>query len=218
MYETEDTSTPKFLGPGLIRYPFSAEGDLATLEIVQQFIVRAESYAPLALNTAYSSSANLAAHPVGTFFHIGDTDPVEVDAGIVSFTRTWGNVPAPRFDYETFAATFPGIAYTAGANRLPFQRVVNLELQKEYFQVGAGLLYTSPGLVPVIPATAFQYPTDTTPRDPSDFFLAATTTPTSTDWLDDITAGLFSYVVEASTLERYKGNIYVRSTRRVRPL
>jgi hypothetical protein len=218
MYETENTSTPRFLGPGLIRYPFSSEGDLTTLEIVQQFIVRAESYAPLALNTAYSSSANLAAHPVGTFFHLGDTDPAEVDAGIVSFTRTWGNVPATRFDYETFAATFPGIAYTGPSNRFPFQRTVTSQLQKEYFQVGAGLTYTTPAAIPVVPATEFLYPTELTPRDPSDFFLAATTSPTSAAWVASISAAAFTYAVEASTLERYKGNIYVRITRLVRPL
>lgn len=217
-YETEATTSPVFLDVGLVEYPFIEYGDNTALEVTQKFAVRAANYAPIALNTAYSSSANLPSHPGGSLYFVGDTKPIDIGAGCVGFTRRWVKPPASTlYNYTTAAVTFPGIAYAGEDSRRPFQRVVTVQIAMDYYVVG-GVAYPTVADIPTEDATEFKYSYETAPRDAGNIQLNAFSTPTAASWIAGIATAAFSYVIEASTIERYAGNIYVRTTKRVRPI
>jgi hypothetical protein len=172
--------------------------------------VQRTAYTPPALNTALAGAA--------TFYFVGDVDHQTEIGDQLTFTRLYANIPATGHDYETYAATFPGLGVSGGNNRLPFQRVVAAQLQLDFYLVGTGGSHATAADIPVVAATSFRYPTDSADRDAGDIFLGTSTTPAATDWLDDVADEDFTYTVTASTVRRYLGNIYVRGTRRVRPL
>jgi hypothetical protein len=172
--------------------------------------VQRTAYTPPALNTALAGAA--------TFYFVGDVDHQTQLGDQLTFTRLYSNIPTARFDYETFAATFPGIGYSGAANREPFQRPVTSQLHQEYYLVGTGGSHASADLIPVVDATSFRNFGDTTDRDAGDIYLITSTTPAAADWITEVGDADFTYVVAASTVRRYLGNIYVRTTRRVRPL
>jgi len=213
-YESQATTSAIFLDVGRVEYPFSANGDAVTLDVYQTFAVRPESYTPATLNDAYSSSANLTSHPTGSIYCVGDTPPSPIDGGLVTFTRRWSKIPATRYDYETYVATFPGVLY----QRNPFQKSVTSQIEFNYYMVGSGLTYATAADIPVVSPTSFRYSGDALDRDADDMFLTTTTTPSQSTWETAVSTAAFSYVVEPSTLTRYAGNIWLRTTRRVRPL
>ena len=99
-YESHVTTSPVFDKPAKIIYPFAAEGDNTTKEVHQPYIQLADRYAPPTLGAVFvpATDANFSGSPVsiGSAYCIGDTEPQEGEAGIVSFTRKWANIPAAR--------------------------------------------------------------------------------------------------------------------------
>lgn len=111
-YESHVTTSPVFDKPAKIIYPFAEIGDYTTKEVHQPLLQLADQYAPPTLDSAFSTSlANLSGSPVsiGSAYCIGDTQPQPAEAGLVSFTRKWSNIPATYTDYiGSMAYTYPG--------------------------------------------------------------------------------------------------------------
>ena len=99
-YESHVTTSPVFAAPAKITYPFANQGDTATKMVHQPLLQLADRYAPPTLGTAFvgATDANFSGSPVtiGSAYCIGDTEPQPADAGLVSFTRMWANIPASR--------------------------------------------------------------------------------------------------------------------------
>lgn len=98
-YESHVTTSPVFDRPAKITYPFASQGDIATKIVHQPLLQLADRYVPPTLGSVFSSGlANLSGSPVtiGDAYCIGDTEPQPTDSGLVSFTRMWSNIPAPR--------------------------------------------------------------------------------------------------------------------------
>jgi hypothetical protein len=123
-YETHVTTSPIFDKPAKIIYPFADLGDLATKEIHQPLVQLADRYAPPTLGAAFvpATDANFSGSPVstGSAYCIGDTEPQEIEAGLVSFVRKWANIPATRKDYPgSTAYPFPAVdKETTGASNV----------------------------------------------------------------------------------------------------
>lgn len=218
-YDPNTTTTAQYSGPLVIENPLHAVGVTGHYFATQRYFVQSESYVPAVLNSTRVIYAGTGSE--ATLYCVGDTKPNMDEAGTVSYERMWCNVPATWNDYTTFAATFPGYSYAATEPaRSPFTREVAAEVENAYYRIGTDgdADYASPDLIPVENATTFSYSHDDTARDASDMYLRVTTTPTSTAWTALVAAEEFTYVVQASTLERYAGNIWLRKTIRVRPL
>jgi hypothetical protein len=99
-YESHVTTSPVFDRPAKIVYPFSEVGDNATKEVHQTLYQLADRYAPPTLGAVFvgATDANFSGSPVtiGSAYCIGDFDLNESEAGLVSFTRKWSNIPAIR--------------------------------------------------------------------------------------------------------------------------
>ena len=98
-YESHVTTSAVFDKPAYITYPFAKDGDTATKIVHQPLLQLADRYVPPTLGGVFSSGlANLSGSPVtiGDAYCIGDTEPQPAEAGLVSFTRMWANIPASR--------------------------------------------------------------------------------------------------------------------------
>lgn len=214
-YEFTPTTVPVFAGPGLLRFPFANVGDAATVIVDQAFMLRPESYESPILNTVYSSSGYFTDDPsISTAYLVGDTTPSPVDGGLVQYIRSWASVPESREEYESISATFPGIQN----QRAPFTETVTAQITIDYFLVGPSQTYEDPSEIPTIPATKFLDSAWSTGAPADAFFLSGSTSPLLGTWLAGVTAEEFTYIIQASTLERWMGNIYARSYVSVRPL
>jgi hypothetical protein len=196
---------------GAARKSFPFDGDNSSFIVEQDYMIALSSFSPLALSTALQ----------------------DLGGGIVKWTRTYAQIPATRSEYSTFAYTFigflgAGIApysqydIQAGDQRDPFLKVVMSRVYNEYFLCATGQTYTTPSAIPVINAQSYNF--DGLPNnkvnylvDPAINPLSTATEPTLPDYRDMVTAG-DEIVAEDSTLERWMGNIYVRSTRYVKAL
>lgn len=118
-YESHVTTSPVFDKPAKIVYPFAKLGDYTTKEVWQPLLQLADRYAPPTIGAVFvgATDANFSGSPVtiGSAYCIGDTEPQETEAGLVSFTRKWSNIPATNTDYigsTTF--TYPSVITTTG--------------------------------------------------------------------------------------------------------
>lgn len=217
VYDPEDTSSPIWAKPGLVTFPFASLGDTATKLVSQVFFVRPEDYAPLTLADEYDSaeifsSANLSTHPTGVLKFVGDTEPQPEDGGLVSFTRSWAHVPATRKEYSLAAYTFPGFSSVLGsfAGRAAISFPTPTEITYEYVFAsgGAGITLSSETRV-----------TDTGTLDApllSEVYLNSITNPTRSAYQtlidSDTDSSSYSITAEMQSVERWKGDIYVKKT------
>jgi len=113
-------ATPTCVG-GVIKYPFANEGDSATKVYVHDMQVARANYAPLAFNNFMETGGGANQQkPVrspfaddANAFWVGDSEPTDNGTSIVSFQRTFANVPAPRLEGNgIYAFTYPGISAT----------------------------------------------------------------------------------------------------------
>lgn len=217
-YESEDTTALVQAGPARFWYPFIDRGDVVTKIVEQEYYVQAHKYVVPAIGTAYSANGLFTspAPTIGNAYFIGDSEPVNESAGLIRFARRWANVPASRNEYSSYAATFPGIANERGS----FTLTVTAQITYDYFRVGAGLTYTTPQEIPIISATAFLEDAWGSPSTADGFFInnniVNPSTPSLTAWL--AAAGTYYYKPEASKLERWQGNIWVRTSLAVLPI
>lgn len=146
--------------------------------IEQDYVVNADSFSPLALNTP---------HPTKPSYKlVMETQPQDVGSGAVRFTRTYAQVPSQHDVWTTTAYNFIGFwgyripiisanvgfttyTYAAGVpvGRERFMERANMRLQHDYFLIGAGGTYASAGSIPLIQSqkyreklTGFSYWTD----------------------------------------------------------
>jgi hypothetical protein len=210
---------------GAARKSFPFDGDNSSFIVEQDFMIALSSFSPLALSTAHGTYTNA--------YLVKESPLQDLGGGIVKWTRTYAQIPATRSEYSTFAYTFigflgAGIApysqydIQAGDQRDPFLKVVMSRVYNEYFLCATGQTYTTPSAIPVINAQSYNF--DGLPNnkvnylvDPAINPLSTATEPTLPDYRDMVTAG-DEIVAEDSTLERWMGNIYVRSTRYVKAL
>lgn len=199
VYDPLDCTEPQPTGPMVFTYPFADVGDESHVVASQEYNVIADDYEPPTIGSTITIGA-------ATLYCVGDSEPQKIEAGLVNFTRKWASKPATRFDYESFAATFPGLLF----QRDSFTRVCTSQVQYEYF-------VTDPSAIPQIPQTGFRDVGYSLDASPDGFYLSSTTTPTAATYAGLVSAAAYTTVVEASSLSRYMGNIYQRVTRRVKP-
>ena len=116
-YESHVTTSPVFDKPAYITYPFANQGDTATKIVHQPLLQLSDRYAPPTLGGVFSSGlANLSGSPVtiGNAYCVGDTEPQPAEAGLVSFTRMWANIPADRI-VPIGSTIITAVGLTAGA-------------------------------------------------------------------------------------------------------
>lgn len=221
-YESHTTSSAVFAAPAFITYPFGELEDTATKIVSQPLMQLADQYAPPTIGGTFSTGlANLSGSPItiGDAYCIGDSEPQLVEAGIVSFTRSWANIPATRYDYETQAFTFPSLFITFEI-RPSVSKTSTVQISHEYYRVGAGLTYTSPDLIPLVSETMVTYLSGARAFILSDTQLnngggvMDLSSPTYSTYNGWISAKTYNIVAECS-IERWKGNIWCRKTRRV---
>jgi len=82
-----------------ITYPFQGIGDTTAIIYERDFVIASASWTPLALNTADATYS--------TAFLFEETEPQEIGAGIVQWTRRFGTVPSSFTSYTYEAYTFP---------------------------------------------------------------------------------------------------------------
>lgn len=190
---------------GAPQYITPPEGVTEFIGVQQKMWQVITAYTPPTLST-------VATYFSSTCYLTGDSGFSEVGGGVMEFTREFAKKPSTYYEYMTTAATFPGVS---GA-RLPFTREVTMQVENNFFTVGTGLDYASPDLIPVIAAQTFYYLGWL--YDVSNIYLSGSTTPTATSWSSLVTTGGYTYVIKASSLERWRGNIWLRKTQRVIPL
>jgi len=210
---------------GATRKSFPFDGDNSSFIVEQDYMIALSSFSPLALSTAHGTYTDA--------YLVKESPLQDLGGGIVKWTRTYAQIPATRDEYGSASYLFIGFLgvhvapysqYDTLVNdeRDPFQKVVTSRLTKEYFLCAAGQTYTTPSAIPTIEAQSYHF--DGHPNnkvlylvDPAINTISAETIPSLPDYRDMVTAG-DEIVAEDSTLERWMGNIYVRSTRYVKAL
>lgn len=205
-YDPLNATTEIADGPLIVTRPFLDVGDANHVVAERRYFVVSEDYDPPALSGPISIGAE-------TAYFVGDFGHSEAESGLTSFTRRWASVPALRYDYQTFIATYPGIF----DQRDSFTRSVTSQLEIEYFLCIPGQPYPTPDAIPTISAEEYFYLGDSLPRPAENFYLDASSTPTLGTYMGTVTAGDYTIVAEDSSLERYMGDIWARTTRRVKP-
>ena len=215
-YESHVTTSAVFDKPARIEYPFGEQGDVATKIVYQPLLQLADRYVAPTIGGAFSDAlANFSGSPVsiGTAYCIGDSAPQLVEAGLVSFTRGWANIPATSYDYALIPVTFPALRNM----RPSFSAVVMSKVSTEYYRVQAATTYATPDNLPV---AAISNVTSTSGIDVpllssvelNNFLTGIYATDPSID--DYQSASTYSIVVDCK-IERWKGNIWKVITSRV---
>lgn len=86
----------------------------ARLVFRQRYWQRADSWAPVTLNTAFDYPGNTSLYVPGeaavSFYLVGEDNFQDQRGGILVWDRTYAQVPANRYDYLTYPYEFPAIA------------------------------------------------------------------------------------------------------------
>lgn len=199
----------------------------------QEFMIGIKNYTPLALNTP---------HPDFATYFLVSPEPEKKDqsGGMVKWTRTYAQVPASytepggnlNYTIIGFEGVF-GIGVTDIAGRPTRPDNLECQLLHDFFLVGPmPLEYQSWEAIPMISATEYVYDYHAiNPANNNDFFPTTlltnkppfniATIPSRADYEAMILADAedptsFSLVAENSTIERWMGNIYRRTTRKVK--
>ena len=153
-YTDGDFTSPVAISRPRLSQPFA--GDAGEYMLKQDFMVNAANFSPLALSTAYPSD------PFTSYILTGESELQNRDAGVVTWTRTYCQIPSQRNDgasmayrfigYQAVIAASGGIttAYTPGRNR--FVRTVPSRIQHDYF------LATDPTTIALIQEQFYYVP------------------------------------------------------------
>lgn len=135
--------------------------------IEQDYIVNADNFSPLALNTPHATKPS--------YKLVAETQPQDIGSGAVRFTRTYAQVPATHDAWSTTAYNFIGFwgyrvpiisanvgfttyNYAAGVP-IGRERVLdpaNVRIQNDYFLIGTGGTYASAGSIPLIQSQKYR--------------------------------------------------------------
>lgn len=185
----------------------------------QEFSQDADSFTPTALNTPHPDDPTPS---TPTWILVEETNFQDLGANVRQWTRRYARKPD---DYSemggTIAYNFIGFYGVFGLNvpavtgRGRFVEVVPVRVQRDFFLIGpeAYCDYTTPQEIPVIQEQIY-YITD--PEQKTDYLgddtiLDTPSTPTRTDY-EAMIAAQDEIVAQASKVERWQGNIYVRET------
>jgi len=199
-------------GPVTPAYPFYNKfGDADHVVFSQPMTQYFEDYAPVAINTTYTINGV-------SVYLLGDSPLQNIGAGVAQFDRNYANIPDPHFDYETGSFTYPG--YFGG--RPPTTQTSSVQIGYEYYIVGPGQTYETPGELPLVADTRLIYYSglDVSILSGGEIFVGPATTPTDTDYAALVTADLtspdsYSIVVDSKP-EHYAGGIWAVVTRRTK--
>lgn len=124
----------------------------------QPFMQLRANVSALALGTAHPSAGLTPDY--STYVLVAEGEKQDVGGGLVRWNRTYAAVPDTHDEWESYAYNFIGTGpYGALASnyvgRLRFVERVTSRVRHEYFMVGAGQTYTTPGAIPVNRAFAY---------------------------------------------------------------
>lgn len=207
---------------GAARTSYPIEGDFTAKVIAQDFMVAFASYSAPTISTAHATFT--------TAYLIGDSELVDLGGGIARFTRTWATVPADRDEFGTYAFQFPGLLGTAPPPYDAYWVATDDGRDPRTEQAKSRIAYHyqlgTPGTITIIPAQVWTL--DSNPEARILYLLAAGTywsdsNPTKEEYLALVAGGTGlgtganagEFVAEASNVERYMGDIWVRTTRYV---
>lgn len=200
--------------------PFADQGVNIDYLLHQDFIQNLNDYTPLALDTPHPDFAD--------FILVSEGPQTDLNGGKIRWTRTYAKVPAEfsrpagnySYNFIGFYGSF-GINVTTVTGRNRFTKNVPVRLTRTFFNT------TDPDAdIPEVPATRYYY--GSSPNVDVDFLadsppFTEATTPSRTAYealiaTDAGAPASYSLVVESSTVQVWKGNIYVRETRYVKAL
>jgi len=218
----EDFALVRAVAGTYIEYPFIEQGDPAT-KIYHMICQMAQSeYSATAISLdatmATATTAGVIALPFtgdSAAYFVGDFGHAPVDGGMVEFERIFANIPATRNNqFEgTYAYSYPGIYDPDGSSsRYPKSIPTGSVVDYTYYLPGVttGIATFSD----VIETPVFTVINPFSGQEIG--WLSDLTTPTVTAYLAKVTAG--EYLVVASEIKQYKGNIIQRADVKVRAL
>lgn len=215
----------------------------AAICIEQEFQVAEAFYVPMPLNTLYDPTWSVGWGNtyvnLGNCFLVEESSLKGIGGGFVRFIRKFANLPPNRNEFESYNATYPPLNY-GDSIRFGFSRIVNSRLFYEYFVFDNLDLLTGIPLYPgghrINTAIPVSYPVLF--EEFKGFKAVADAVKNNNlldpdqpldDASDNPDTGLFttpSYlhyaawrdlgaeiVAEASSFNRWMGNIFVRKTR-----
>lgn len=193
-------------------------------------------------NTAWSVGWAGTYVGLGNCFLVEEGPLRDAGGGLATFKRKYANLPPNRNEFESFSAfTFPGLDYGDGTNRFPFSDIFESRIFYEYFvfdnldllaglipsfppghRINTGTLGTNAKFMQLEQTKFFKAANDAIKNynlldpdaplsDTPDVTTGQTTTPSYTtykSWQQNV-----ELVVEASSFNRWIGNIFVRRTR-----
>jgi len=199
---------------GAARFSCPIEGDSATTQFEQDYMVTFANYSPLAIGTAHGT--------LTTHYLLRESPLEDMGGGIAKFTRTYCKVPANRSEYETFAYNFigfwipPSVGGIGSQGRDRFTQTVISRIDYTY------ALTTPPAM---ILAQQYTIASDATLKldflfyaaniNDSNLSVEAYQTLISSTHTNIATQGI---VAEDSRISRWQGTIYERATRYILPL
>lgn len=139
--------------------PFA--GDNGEYILDQDFMQFVANFSALALSTPYPTA------PYTSYYLTSETPLVNLDNGIVKWTRRYCQIPASRS--EPSSATYQFVGYAASIvvaggtttinqGRPRFSQIVPARVQHDYFLIAAGQPYTTENAVPVFQEQAYYLP------------------------------------------------------------
>lgn len=189
----------------------------------QDFIVLRKSFVPLDIMTAHPSASKTPDY--SAYLLCNESEREDIGGGIVRWTRTYATKPSTWSQIEgNYAYNFIGLAGTFGigdlvTGRKRFTRSVPLLVTRDYYLIGAGGDYATSDLIPINAEQLYYF---NNAYWPIDFLFdsppfATASTPSLTAYLALVSGG--SYIdVEASSVEQWLGNFFVRTTRQVKAI
>jgi hypothetical protein len=219
-------------GPLDISYPFANEfNDSQTLEIRQSYKQALSGYAPLPLNTPFNSGecnldgiSSLPPQITGARF-VGDLNETIEGGRTKTWDRVWATIPQTQTGTATLSYTFPGYKFNNGFadSRDGYLNIreaptysVNAKLIREYYMVGSGTAYSGAFQIPTVSRQEYINTFGSQGTAPGDFVLSSafggfSSDPTLATYTGWVSAGT-EIVADDSTLNPYKGNIWMRET------
>ena len=166
--------------------------DLSAIELEIDYVQKAEFFrpAPLGIVCPDDSRARL----------FNETNPSNLNNGLVSFTRQFCTTPATRYEFENGSFTFPGIKPTSdSAVQLQAQFTRQIVLKVEY-----SYLYTTDPENDLVIQNQFQI---TDPNGSQVLFLAGDTSPSSAEYATLKDQGGYIQATETE-FTRWRGNVW----------
>ena len=145
-YYNGDFSNADPIGGATISFPFAQEGDNKTVTVKQRFRQLASAFRALALGTPFPDNAGL--------LLINEADFQDDGGGLVSWTRTYSNIPQQRDTFESFSYGFQYVfTDTSGNFKVGEQAfTVASRVRSEYFLIkdlGAWPALLAPRICPI---------------------------------------------------------------------